>query len=884
MIKKCALSLLVAGGVWFSAAAFDWAPKPTAELKADCIRFARENGYGAFADRIEREANLTDWIDETVRFCEARLAESEGAEFTDPDRRRALMLLDYPLHVDNFAANTPPAESEAFEKSVLAYARRAIARVLREVREAKVAPGSLRAWHVYNMSYVLKGSEHTVLIDFTSYPFSRTEGSWTDADWQALAEIGDVLVITHPHRDHTSFPLMKRMRALGKPLVLPCAMTNRMDRSEFYEPGEGVVVLDTDHLEPVEVAGVKFRNFMGFQGNVPCNTYQIEIDGIRVADNGDNSPKEREWGLAKCPPTDIIISSTWSWVTNIVTACAAAPGFQPERAVFLPSHDNELMHTVPHRESYREMYTSPARLGCPNFAWPRVFPLAFGESFTFRRLDKRIPKCSDEQFLEFFRNGNRTHYQEPFGQRLGMVEKACDGDFELLSELLREIAYERTWLMPAHDQRLDNFYGRCIYIDLGSGMRAAALAKCIRLYRDKLAPDAVRAVERELRRRIFAPYLRMARGEKMPECERVGEWWFTTGNNWNAVCHSCVVRAAIDMNIPERDEIIAAALAASPFYRDGFADDGYCSEGIGYWNFGFGYYLMMGLAAREATDGKVDFFADPKWRKVMEYAYGYMLDEKISPCFADGGGSRENSFLALGEKVWPDLKGGKLPLRTLFPDGQVCLMRTDDLSFAVAVKGGHNEEFHNHNDLGSYVVLADGQIVAGDPGGEVYTARTFSSRRYESKVLSSYAHPVPVVDGQLQGTGRKFAAKIVRTDFTDAKDVIAFDLTAGYPVKTLRRLVRTFTFDRAAKRFTVRDEVEFSKPTAFAEVWVAQDAKTLPKCSFAPAGAWSDEPTYEKIENPGKADVHRHLWSVSKPVTAATFEVAIGQPDCRAGK
>jgi hypothetical protein len=65
-----------------------------------------------------------------------------------------------------------------------------------------------------------------------------------------------------------------------------------------------------------------------------------------------------------------------------------------------PLHvDNELMHTVPHRESYREMYTSPARLGCPNFAWPRVFPLAFGESFTFLRLDKRIPKCSDGQIV-----------------------------------------------------------------------------------------------------------------------------------------------------------------------------------------------------------------------------------------------------------------------------------------------------------------------------------------------------------------------------------------------------------------------------------------------------------------------------------------------------
>ena len=392
MIRRSVLGLLMAGGVWFSAAAYDWPCKPTAELKADCIRFARENGYGDFADRIEKEQNLTDWIDETVRFCEARLAESEGAEFTDPDRRRALLLLDYPLHVDNYATNTPSAVAEAFTKSILDYERRVIARTLREVRKAKVAPGSLRAWHVYNMSYILKGSAHTVLIDFTPYPYTRTEGSWTDADWQALAEIGDVLVITHPHRDHTSFPLMRRMRALGKPLVLPCAMTNRMDRSESYAPGEGVVVLDTDHLEPVEVAGVKFRNFMGFQGDVPCNTYQIEIDGIRVADNGDNSPKEREWNLTKCPPTDIIISSTWSEVTNIVAACRATPGFQPERAVFLPSHDNELMHSVPHRESYREMYTSPKRLGAPGFAWPRVLPLAFGESFTFRSGTVRPPR------------------------------------------------------------------------------------------------------------------------------------------------------------------------------------------------------------------------------------------------------------------------------------------------------------------------------------------------------------------------------------------------------------------------------------------------------------------------------------------------------------
>ena len=54
-----------------------------------------------------------------------------------------------------------------------------------------------------------------------------------------------------------------------------------------------------------------------------------------------------------------------------------------DRAVFLPSHENELMHTVDHRESYREMYEDKRRLGCPGFEWPQVTPLAWGESVTF---------------------------------------------------------------------------------------------------------------------------------------------------------------------------------------------------------------------------------------------------------------------------------------------------------------------------------------------------------------------------------------------------------------------------------------------------------------------------------------------------------------------
>lgn len=376
-LLACFVALPLAG------LALNWPCQPTATVKADCVRFARENGLGEFADRIASQTDTTSWIDETIRFCEAQLAKTQGRTHPDEERRRAFMLLDYPLHVDNYAPTTTKDEIAAYERAVTGYMRRTIARVLREVRAAKVAPGTLRAWHVYNMAYVLKGERKTVLIDFTPYPFFDRQTPWTDDDWQAFAELGDLLVITHPHRDHSSYPLMRRLRALGKPLILPCEMRDR-ETGEEFKAGEGVVVLDRDHDKPVDVGGVRFWNFMGNQGaGVPCNTYLIDIDGVRIADNGDNGVKTSEWKLAKCPSADLIISSTWSYVTNIVSACKSTPGFDPKRAIFLPSHENEVMHSVPHRESYREMYTSKVRLGCPGFAWPRVMPLAWGESVTF---------------------------------------------------------------------------------------------------------------------------------------------------------------------------------------------------------------------------------------------------------------------------------------------------------------------------------------------------------------------------------------------------------------------------------------------------------------------------------------------------------------------
>ena len=103
-----------------------------------------------------------------------------------------------------------------------------------------------------------------------------------------------------------------------------------------------------------------------------------------------------------------------------------------------------------------------------------------------------------------------------------------------------------------------------------------------------------------------------------------------------------------------------------------------------------------------------------------------------------------------------------------------------------------------------------------DPGGEVYTARTFSKDRYESKVINSFGHNVPLVAGQLQLSTSMAAVKILHRDFNDSTDALTMDLTSAYAVPQLTRLQRTFTYDRGdGGSLTIEDECRFSAPASF---------------------------------------------------------------------
>jgi hypothetical protein len=149
-----------------------------------------------------------------------------------------------------------------------------------------------------------------------------------------------------------------------------------------------------------------------------------------------------------------------------------------------------------------------------------------------------------------------------------------------------------------------------------------------------------------------------------------------------------------------------------------------------------------------------------------------------------------------------------LPRDVWFASTQVLLARraggTAD-GLTLAVKGGHNGEHHNHDDVGSVVVALGGVPVLVDAGRPTYTAQTFGPDRYGIWTMQSSWHNAPEIRGSAQGHGKGFAARDVSAVRDDAGSRLNLDLAAAYPRDDVRHWRRTAALDRATGRVTVRD-------------------------------------------------------------------------------
>ncbi|HEC41477.1 MAG TPA: hypothetical protein ENI20_01435 [Bacteroides sp.] len=436
-----------------------------------------------------------------------------------------------------------------------------------------------------------------------------------------------------------------------------------------------------------------------------------------------------------------------------------------------------------------------------------------------------------------------------------------------IGNLISDICSRQTWVPEIHDHAKSNRTGTEITADLQATTMAAILGTVYYWLGESLDEGIRELIRSELKRRVFDPVRKHSQG-----VYHGGMYWIWRTNNWNAVCWSNVVIAAMSIleSDYERAFFLGAAENSIHYFTDSFFEDGYCQEGVGYWNYGFSNYVRFADVVYKFTSGEIDWMADEKIASVALFGLRNEILPDVYPVFADCNqdvapqtnlqnyinrkyqlglkeleqplGAESAKPSGILDFVWYFPSGLENPLenfigfefnplRDWYPEGQMLICRPGNdsgIRIGAAMKGGDNAAPHNHNDIGSFIVAINGAVPITDPGAASYRGGTaFLSDRYGSKILSSYGHNVPVVDRHLQIAGKEAKAVVISRESSPEKDILKLDLRNSYKVATMDlsdnynlesvlKLMRTFIYDRTGEgSFSVIDEVEYSQPSDF---------------------------------------------------------------------
>lgn len=400
-----------------------------------------------------------------------------------------------------------------------------------------------------------------------------------------------------------------------------------------------------------------------------------------------------------------------------------------------------------------------------------------------------IPYFTYNEYMEFFKSGDRYMYEGRFRLpriRLSMafllylyyqkneyLDEICD--------MIWVLSSFPTWCLPAHianDWNAD-FSDYRGHIDLVAAEIGKEFAEIDYILGDKLPKEIRFVIKKELNDRIFDAF------------ESRSYWWEPKTNNWSAVCGGSVGITYMCM-APERfPKVKDRILSAMDYFISSYGDDGCCTEGLSYWNYGFGYYIYFADALYRFTDGKEDIRHSEKIDKMAKFVQHGYLSKGVGISFSDCGRgcSFTNSgllcYLAKNYEgfVLPQIEWGKCTtLRDfLWTDKEMMKKTTEPQKgmffydktgwyinrkekYSFAAKAGHNEEEHNHNDIGSFIFADRNKQILVDIGQMIYTRDNFNENRYKYLFNSSLGHSVPIIDGKEQPVGRQYYGTPVKAD------------------------------------------------------------------------------------------------------------------------
>ena len=481
-------------------------------------------------------------------------------------------------------------------------------------------------------------------------------------------------------------------------------------------------------------------------------------------------------------------------------------------------------------------------------------------------LDYDWPAVKATDYLEIIRSGDRRQgaYAAPRAALMALVMgELVEGQGRFMDQIVNGVWFysEQTWWgWSAHLTMQKAPHGLPDVdepvIDLGVGEITNILSWTWYLFKaefDKIHPLIAKRLKEEIMKKAINPYY-----------ERNDFWWqgldgSRSVNNWNPWTNHNMLTAILIMEDDQAKKIqgVEKVVRSLDVFINGYPADGGCDEGPSYWGrAGASLYQNLDLLKR-ATNGKFNVFDNQLIKNMGSYIYKAYIHYPYFINFADADaktGSRPSIIYRYGKDIddpimekfgaflakkedWGDGPvGGKVDEQIMqlmylkeiknapaeealisdfwLPETEVAGARDAQGSykgFFFAAKGGFNAESHNHNDVGSCVMYFNGEPCLVDIGRETYTAKTFSSRRYEIWTMQSQYHNLPKINGVDQAPGAKF--KAINTTFKadSRKAVFSTDISKAYPEEAaVKSWTRTYRLDRG-KRFIIADNYELAE-------------------------------------------------------------------------
>lgn len=315
-----------------------------------CATAQEKTGYTPSPRRALTAPELLDapdeWIERSLGWANGIFDRFPPSVVEHPVRRAALIRLDDVLHI----------ESAPRKQLVQQFYRARIEKAVREIEAARV-PAGMRIWKLYNHGFFVRTPSVSLAFDIVSG--TREPGFAVDESLlERLAGQSDVLFISHRHGDHASTAAARLFIARNKPVLAPPGLWQDQELAAklTYLKRSAAEV----HSVPIRDGGqtLKVVAYPGHQGEpVVNNVYLVTTpEGLTLVHTGDQSGAEGpgsdfDWiaQIGRDHQVDVLMPNCWT--TDIKRV---ARGVNPK--LILTGHENEMGHTVDHREDYTQTY------------------------------------------------------------------------------------------------------------------------------------------------------------------------------------------------------------------------------------------------------------------------------------------------------------------------------------------------------------------------------------------------------------------------------------------------------------------------------------------------------------------------------------------------